>query len=433
MKNLHILGVFVLTFATACSNPATFQVHPMDDSGSTQVAGTWTIMVYIAADNDLETHALADLNELEAACFGGSGIRVIALVDRHPGYDSSAGDWSESRLYRILDDRRDSPQIISAPQTWNSRDELEFNQELNLGDPRTLEGFLAYGKRRFPADHYGLILWGHGTAWRATDNIEPGYRGGGLDETDGDFLDTLELASALAGAGGCDFLGYDTCFGMNIEQLVECAPHSLFQSGSPGATPSSGWNYTDLGKRWKASGRSPRDMAMASVVSARSTWGIQGPPSLAIESAGLMELLPVFRDWTSALYQASGTSEQRDFLRQGLYGASPEYATQDGELTKDIRGLLAWCTAHGFAFGSTMLLDTLLSQTELKLDPGDPGLTVVLVPLRNGLPYLDFSTYGIGAGMPELAFCSVAGWAPDTVQKNGLLYRLWLETMGAQQ
>ena len=45
----------------------------------------WTLMVYVDADNNLESFAIDDLNEMEAIDLGGQGISIVALVDRISG------------------------------------------------------------------------------------------------------------------------------------------------------------------------------------------------------------------------------------------------------------------------------------------------------------------------------------------------------------
>ncbi|HUM71805.1 MAG TPA: hypothetical protein PLK31_23505, partial [Chloroflexota bacterium] len=72
----------------------------------------WTILVYMAADNNLEQAALLDINEMEAA---GSSEKVHLLVqiDRAAGESVAQGDWTDTRRYRILGDA--DPTTITDP------------------------------------------------------------------------------------------------------------------------------------------------------------------------------------------------------------------------------------------------------------------------------------------------------------------------------
>ncbi|MDQ3007253.1 MAG: hypothetical protein M3R47_17955, partial [Chloroflexota bacterium] len=61
----------------------------------------WTVMVYIAGDNNLEDYVVKDI-ELELAPTGSSAnVQVVALADRAPGYDTSYGDWQTTKLFHV--------------------------------------------------------------------------------------------------------------------------------------------------------------------------------------------------------------------------------------------------------------------------------------------------------------------------------------------
>ena len=48
-----------------------------------------SLMIYMAADNDLESYALQNLNLMETADY--EGINVLVLIDRAEGYDEKDG------------------------------------------------------------------------------------------------------------------------------------------------------------------------------------------------------------------------------------------------------------------------------------------------------------------------------------------------------
>jgi len=74
----------------------------------------WTVMVYLDADNNLESAGINDINEMEIV--GSSDdVNVVVQVDRIPysvlaannqGYadDVSNGDWTNTRRYYIIQD-----------------------------------------------------------------------------------------------------------------------------------------------------------------------------------------------------------------------------------------------------------------------------------------------------------------------------------------
>ena len=114
---------------------------------------SWTYMLYLAADNDIEADAVHDFEEIERGGGGSSEINVVILFDRIPGYDDSHGNWSGSRYYLASEDQSavDFDSIL-----------LEDLGEVDMGDPTTLINFLNFCFRNYPAENYCLDLWNHG-------------------------------------------------------------------------------------------------------------------------------------------------------------------------------------------------------------------------------------------------------------------------------
>src|SRR5688500_8969139 len=96
----------------------------------------WTVMVYIAGDNDLEDYVVKDL-ELELAPTGSSAnVQVVALADRAPGYDTSYGDWQTTKLYHVTQGMK--ADAAGAVADWGER---------NMGDKQTLIDFRSEERR----------------------------------------------------------------------------------------------------------------------------------------------------------------------------------------------------------------------------------------------------------------------------------------------
>ena len=161
----------------------------------------WTIAVYMAADNDLESAAIQDLNEMEASIE--NGVTVVALLDRSDGYDGTNGNWDDSRLYQVEKDDSGLNGTIISRQLECPRLDLYLDRttELNMADPWVLEGFLEYVMEIYPARHTVLVIWGHGTGWRSTESIINTTRAVAIDDTSGSYMRTSQLESAVAGKG----------------------------------------------------------------------------------------------------------------------------------------------------------------------------------------------------------------------------------------
>lgn len=208
---------------------------PLRDLGPPELDGAreWTILVYVAGDNDLEKYVLRDLDEMERS-LPEKGVEVLALVDRAEGFDESQGDWKGARLYRVQRDT--TPVEVTSPVL------VELG-EVDTGDPRLVEAFVAGGLRRFPARNHALVLWNHGSGWSAMANdFEDGA--GGRGELTLPELRT-GLAAGLAGAGveRLQLLGFDMCLMAQLEVAAEVEGLADVLVASQALEPGDGWPY----------------------------------------------------------------------------------------------------------------------------------------------------------------------------------------------
>lgn len=186
-----ILNSFVITFLII--------ILSVNYSYSNNVKKSkWTVMVYMSGDNDLEEYIVKDL-ERELADIGSTNdVQILALADRTAGYDPSKGNWSSTKLFHVKKGLEAFPE--NALSDWGER---------NFGDPKTLEEFVLWSKKNYPAEKYALYFWGHGSGW---------YKGFTMrDITDDDSLDIDELKSVIPKIGFIDLIGYDGCNMASIE------------------------------------------------------------------------------------------------------------------------------------------------------------------------------------------------------------------------
>ncbi len=200
---------------------------------SAQEGAGWTFMVYLAGDNDLETSALLDFGELE---WVGStqGVNVVAQFDRAEGEDDSQGDWTDAHRYFVQQDRD--------PDSINSQ-LVESLGEVNMGAEETLADFLIWGATNYPAQHYALVIWDHGSGWPGT-----AYD----DSADGDGLSIPEIARALermgvqTGVEKLDLIAFDACLMGQLEVFAAVAPHAQIGVASPELVPGDGFDYVGV-------------------------------------------------------------------------------------------------------------------------------------------------------------------------------------------
>ena len=101
------------------------------------------------------------------------------------------------------------------------------SDRFDSSDPALLREFLDFSTIVFPSTYRCVILWGHSYAWSPDTLLEDRH---GSKDGIARFMpiencplyperSNKSLCSALAGAGGVDVLGFDSCMGMSVENL----------------------------------------------------------------------------------------------------------------------------------------------------------------------------------------------------------------------
>ena len=211
------------------------------DLGASRGPGTWTVMVYLDADNNLEDAGIADFNEMEQV--GSTAeVNVVVQMDRTPGFDRTNGDWTTARRYLVEQDSSDS--------TIGSTLLADIG-EVNMGHPDTLVDFVTWAATDYPADHYLLIIWDHGEGWRKVSGPSP-LKGVAYDDTSRyDYLSLKELAQALADIRSqlgrdLDILACDACLMQMVEVAYELRANAGYFVGSAYGVPWDGYPYNDF-------------------------------------------------------------------------------------------------------------------------------------------------------------------------------------------
>jgi hypothetical protein len=164
-------------------------------------ADTWTVMIYLAADNDIEADAIDAATDM--ASVAGENLTVVVQADRYGAYDETAfpgaDPYQGSRRFAIDDGAFSLLGDLGA---------------LDATDPRTLADFVAWATDAYPADHRALVLWDHGGAWQGALSDE--HHGRPL-------MPASDLAQAIADGvpdgTRLDLLGFDACLMSNVETI----------------------------------------------------------------------------------------------------------------------------------------------------------------------------------------------------------------------
>lgn len=258
------LALLLLLLLPGCGGGGSSSSNPVITTvEEAKQPAVWTILVYLDADNDLERAGIINFNQMEAV---GStrDVHIIVQMDRIKGYDSSNGDWTNTRRYLIT---RDNDRYI-----MNSvRLDDGSLGECDMGNPQTLRDFVQWGVSEFPAEHYCLIMWDHGSGWEFRSlSTEPKYKYIAADFTTRTGMNVTDIPAALRGIN-LDVIAFDACHMQQLEVAYELRNSAGYMVGSAATEPSPGYNYSDLLGR--ISGKTtPRELAKTIVSSYAGTY-----------------------------------------------------------------------------------------------------------------------------------------------------------------
>ena len=257
------------TTRTAAASAARAGAAP---AGPATARKAWTVMVWMAGDNDLESFGDKDLAEMKRV---GSTEQVNVVVQ----FDSMRDD--RTRRYAV---------------TKGGDADADIVQELgetNTGDPLVAIDFFQWAIERYPAERLLGVIWNHGSGIDDTDiyaGAAPRGAAGGrgaapgpdgrerslarralssrhrraifsttiaqathdraiaFDDTSRDFLDNVELKKVLAQVKRqtgrtFDVLGFDACLMNMIEVAYQLKGTTQVVVGSEELEPGEGWPY----------------------------------------------------------------------------------------------------------------------------------------------------------------------------------------------
>jgi hypothetical protein len=241
VKNKYVIIFFLLILSVSLTG--CFLFPPIDETAE------WTVMVYLDADNNLESVGIDDINEMEMVG-STSEVNIVVQVDRVPysvlassnqGYadDTSNGNWTTTRRYYVTQDF--NPVLI------NSTLKIDLG-ELNMGDPQTLVDFANWAANNYPAKKYLLVIWNHGGGFRSLNlakDIAWDDTNGGDKITMPELEDALSMISAQIGKN-IDIVGMDACLMAMTEVAYQIKDYADILVTSEESEPEGGWPYDTI-------------------------------------------------------------------------------------------------------------------------------------------------------------------------------------------
>lgn len=231
MKKI-LIAICLLAGLTSC--------HKDDDAPEDKRARR-TVLVYMAAENNLNPYADNDLEEMM------TGSLKLAEDQNLIVYVDKAGASTTPFLARVKN---------------GALVDTVFMKEALAADPYTLQNVIQYTRQLYPAKSYGLTLWGHASGWLVSnkDSISGtrteslkgpqaygGSTGNGSSSGSGNYwMNIVPMAKAIKNGMGSDHLSFifgDCCSLGCLEIAYELKDVTDYFLGSPAEIPDMGAPY----------------------------------------------------------------------------------------------------------------------------------------------------------------------------------------------
>ena len=194
----------------------------LNKGDETKAPKKWTILHYTAADNNLTSFMVKDVNEMESV---GSTSLMNLVIQLDQG-------GSNCKRYCLQKDS--NMKEITSPV-------LKDMGRTNMADPKVLADFIKFGVKNYPAEHYALIISDHGGGWP----------GAVSDDSHGGWMTTPQIKQGIDDAQKetgvkLDILGFDACLMASTEVAHEMVGNASYLVASENTEGGDGWPYVPI-------------------------------------------------------------------------------------------------------------------------------------------------------------------------------------------
>lgn len=209
---------------------------------SAAVEKEWTFLLFLNGHNNLSSYGYMNLKDMEKT---GSTDQLNMVVEW--------GKEGDENTDRLLVKKSTDPTRVTSPVIMSLKNH-------DMGDYHNLVDFVKWGVEKFPAKHYFVAVWNHGSGWHFQD-----ARGGNFfhptdisfDDNSGNNITTEQLGIAMKEISQfigrkIDIYGSDACLMQMIEVAAEMKDSVNYMVGSQDTEPGEGWPYETFIKGWAA-------------------------------------------------------------------------------------------------------------------------------------------------------------------------------------
>jgi hypothetical protein len=399
---------------SAVSAPPVFT----DVSQSAQIPAPirdWTVMVYMAGQNNLVSSAAASIAQMEKT---GSTKSVNVIVEM-----GIMAEEPNPCLYRKIHVTTAANRYLITKSTDNFKTGkagiispiLATATGYYNVDIRSVENFANWAKQNYPARHYAMILWDHKNdlidinkkthALKHLLTFDPAVKCvyGDLsfeDPPPENAIAAQEIAEILSDIGGVDIIAYDAGLMQFGELAAEIQNYAKYSVGSEEAMQEKGLNYaTFLQKLTNTPDTSPEEAAFFLMQAFADSYAKTKQPATVslINNAAVAGFEKLLDQWVDIAMQSKDTASIKA-ARDGVLRLD-EFGDQDAQRV---------LSTYGDAYNFFQLVSENTNYGELKKASNE-----LMIYIKNRLVVQNFATgtngrfqyknaHGIAINIPRL-------------------------------
>jgi len=240
----------------------------------------WTFLLFLNGHNNLSSFGDMNLKDMEKS---GSTDQVNYVVEW-----GKADDKVNRRLHV---EKSKDPTKVTSPTV------MTLNN-VDMGDYKNLIEFIRWGVKTYPAKHYFIAVWNHGSGWKRMAPGQIHAQDISYDDNSGNHITTEQLGLALTEAKNIighnvDVYGSDACLMQMMEVNSQFKDVVDYVVGSQETEPGQGWPYAPFMQKWGASPTStPKEIAslLSKEYLAAYNGGVYGRQSVTFSAVDMSKL-----------------------------------------------------------------------------------------------------------------------------------------------
>lgn len=204
------------------------------NSSDTQATNhpTWTILVYIHADHNLDANSVQIFDELKLVAADTDNFQILVQWDRRENNGIKRG---RLKSHGFCVENLDTHNLKIEKDVFGEYIHLP---EENSDNPKILQDFISWGIANYSAMNYGMILWDHGGQWLG------GFGGDFSSFSSGMRVeDLIESIQKSINNKKFRFIGIDACLMGGLELLVLLKDLAEIYIANPESEYGSSWDY----------------------------------------------------------------------------------------------------------------------------------------------------------------------------------------------